>query len=109
MLQIAIPSFIPKTAFKAPAGSGAVACRIASVVIDVENKEGIGSAQYEIIYKLNRNKTEAQNIIQELPMLKGTLLVTGMCLEYIVDRYKRTVPTKDKLFKPSQIIYAVHH
>src|SRR5580693_4009881 len=108
-VQIAIPSFIPKTAFKAPAGSGAVACRIASVVIDVENKEGIGSAQYEIIYKLNRNKTEAQNIIQQLPMPKGSLLVTGMCLEYFVDRYKRTAPTKDKLFKPSQIIYAAHH
>jgi hypothetical protein len=108
-IQIAIPSFIPKTAFKAPPGADAVICRIASVVIKVENKEEIGSAQSEITYKLDRNKTEAQNIIQELPMLKGTLLVTGMCLEYIVDRYKRTVPTKDKLFKPSQIIYAVHH
>jgi hypothetical protein len=107
-IQIAIPSFIPKTSFKVPPGAGAVICRIASVVINVEKKEEIGSAQNEIIYKLDRNKTEAQNIIQELSMPKGTLLVTGMCLEYIVDRDKRTVPTKDKLFKPSQIIYAVY-
>jgi hypothetical protein len=108
-IQIAIPSFIPKAAVKAPAGADAVIFRIASVVIKVENKEEIGSAQNEIVYKLDRNKTEVQNIIQELPMPKGTLLVTGMCLEYIVDRYKRTVPTKDKLFKPSQIIYAVYN
>jgi hypothetical protein len=75
----------------------------------VENKEKIGSAQNEITYKLDRNKTEAQNIIQELPMHKGTLLVTGMCLEYLVSRGQRIATTKDKLFKPSQIIYAVHH
>jgi hypothetical protein len=108
-IKIVIPSFIPKTAFKAPPGADAVICRIASVVIKVENKEEIGSAQNEIIYKLDRIKTESQNIIQELPMLKGTLLVTGMCLEYIEDRYNRTVPTKNKLFKPSQIIYAVYN
>jgi hypothetical protein len=108
-IQIAIPSFIPKTSFKTPAGAGAVVCRIASVVIDVENKKELGSAQSEIIYQLDRNKTEAQNIIQELPMAKGSLLVTGMCLEYFVERSKRSVPTKDKLFKPSQIIYAVYN
>jgi hypothetical protein len=108
-IQIAIPSFIPKTSFKTPPGADAVICKIASVVIKVENKEEIGSAQNVITYKLDRNKTESQNIIQELPMLKVTLLVTGMCLEYFEDRYKRTIPTKNKLFKPSQIIYAVYN
>ncbi len=108
-IQIAIPSFIPKTSFKVPAGTGAVVCRIASVVIDVENKKELGDAQSEIIYQLDRNKIEARNIIHELPMPKGSLLVTGMCLEYLVERSKRSVPTKDKLFKPSQIIYAVYN
>ena len=75
----------------------------------MENKEELGSAQSEINYKLDRNKTEAQNIIQKLPMLKGTLLVTGMCLEYLVSRGQRIAPTNDKLFRPSQIIYAVYH
>jgi hypothetical protein len=108
-IQIAIPSFIPKTSFKAPAGTGAVVCRIASVVIDVEGKKNIGNAQNEIIFKLDRDKTEPQNIIQVLPMSKDSLLITGMCLEFLVAQYRRTVPTKDKLFKPSQIIYAVYH
>lgn len=107
-IQIAIPSFIPRTSFKVPAGTGTIVCRIASVVIDVEDKKDIGNAQDEVIYKLDRNKTETQNIIQELPMPKGSLLVTGMCLEYLVERNRRTVPTNDKLFKPSQIIYAVY-
>jgi hypothetical protein len=108
-IQIEIPSFVPKTSFKAPPGANAVICRIASVVIKVENKEEMGRAQNEITYKLDKNKTESQNITQELPMLKGTLLVTGMCLEYIEDRHKRTVPMKNKLFKPSQIIYALYN
>ena len=108
-IQIAIPSFIPKNSFKVPAGTDIVVCRIASVVIDVEDKKDIGSAQNEIIYKLDRNKTDAQKIIQELPMPKGSLLVTGMRLEYFVDRYSRNVPTKDKLYKPSQIIYSVYN
>lgn len=108
-IQIAIPSFIPKTSFKTPAGAGAVVCRIASVVIDVENKKELRSAQSEIVYQLDRNKVETRNIIHELPMPKGSLLVTGMCLEYLVERSKRSVPTNDKLFKPSQIIYAVYN
>jgi hypothetical protein len=106
-ILIAIPSFIPKTSFKAPTGAGAVICKIASVVIDVEDKKELGRAQSEIIYTLDRNKTEAQNIIHALPIPKGSLLVTGMCLEYVVEQYKRMVPTKDKLFKPSQIIYSL--
>jgi hypothetical protein len=108
-IQIAIPSFIPISAFKAPASTAAVVCRIASVVIDVENKKEIGSAQNEISYTLDQNEVAAQNIIQELPMPAGSLLVTGMCLEYIVVRQQRRVPTNDKLFKPSEIIYAVHN
>lgn len=108
-VQIAIPSFIPKTSFKVPSGAGAVACRIATVVIDIEDKKEIGNAQNEIIYKLDRNKVEAENIIQELSMPQGSLLVTGMCLKYFVDRYKRTLPTKDKLYKPSQIVFAVYN
>jgi hypothetical protein len=108
-IQIAIPSFIPKSAFRTPAGASAVICKIASVVIDIENKEELGSDKNEISYELDQNRVPAQKIIQELPMPAGSLLITGMCLEYIVNRQQRTVPTNDKLFKPSQIIYAVYN
>ncbi len=108
-IQIAIPSFIPKTSFKVPAGAGDVVCRIASVVIDLEKKEELGSVQNEISYHIDNNKVEAQSFIQELPMPKGSLLLTGMCLDFVVTRNRRVVMTKDKLFKPSQIIYAVYY
>ena len=78
-------------------------------MIDVENKVELGAAKNEISYTLDQNKVLAQNIIQELPMPRGSLLVTGMCLEYFVDRYKNIVQTEDKIFQPSQIIYSVHH
>jgi hypothetical protein len=108
-VQISIPSFIPMSAFKAPALASSVACRIASVVIDVEKKKEIGRAQDEIIYALDQKKVAAQKIIQELPMPPGSLLVTGLCLEYFTTRMHQRVPTTKKLYKPSHIIYAVHN
>jgi hypothetical protein len=108
-IQIAIPAFIPKSAFKSPAGVSAIICKIASVVIDIENKKELGSAKNEINYALDQNKVPAQKIIQDLPTPANSLLVTAMCLEYIVNRYQRVVPTKDKLFKPSQIIFSVYN
>jgi hypothetical protein len=108
-IQIAIPSFIPKSAFRAPARASSVVCRIASVVIDVEKKKEIGSAQDEISYTLDQKKVAAQKIIQELSMPAGSLLVTGLCLKYFTKRDQIMVPTTDKLYKPSQFIYAVHN
>ena len=108
-IQITIPAFIPKAAFKSPAGISAIICKIASVVIDIENKKELGSAKNEISYALDQNRVPLQKIIQDLPTPAGSLLVTAMCLEYIINRYQRAVPTKDKLFKPSQIIYSVYN
>jgi hypothetical protein len=108
-IQIAIPSFIPKSAFRAPAKASSVMCRIASVVIDVEKKKEIGTAQNEISYTLDQQKVAAQKIIQELPMPVGSLLITALCLEFCTTHMHRKVPTNNKLYKPCQIIYAVHN
>jgi hypothetical protein len=108
-IQIAIPAFIPETDFKAPARTAIVVCSIVSVVIDLVNKKEIGSAQNEISFTMDKNKVDAQNIIQELPMPKGSLLVTGMSLTFSIVRRQLTVPTKDKLYQPAQIIYSVYH
>lgn len=89
--------------------ANAVICRIASVAIDVENKKEMGNAQNEISCTLDKNEVAAHNIIQELPMKAGSLLVIGMCLEYFVIRNQQKVQTNEKLFRPSQIIYAVYN
>ncbi len=108
-LQIVIPSFIPKSSFKAPPRTTTVVCKIASVVIDIENKKEIGTAQNEISYSMDINRVAAENIIQNLPMPKGSLVVTGMCLEFSITKRQISKPTKDKLYRPSQIIYAVYN
>ena len=78
-------------------------------MIDVEKKKEIGTAKNEISYTLDHKKVEAQKIIQELPMPAGSLLITALCLEFCTTRMNQMVPTNDKLYKPSQIIYAVHN
>ena len=108
-IQIAIPSFIPKSAFRSPAKANAVICRIASVVIDVENKKAVGNAQNEISYTLDQEKVAVQKIIQELPMPAGSLLITALCLDFSTTRNQLRIPTNDKLYKTSQVIYAVHN
>ena len=108
-IQIAIPSFIPKSAFRPPKKASSVICKIASVVIDIEKKKDIGAAKNEISYTLDQKKVEAQKIIQELPMPAGSLLITALCLEFCTTYGDQKIPTKDKLYKPSQIIYAVHN
>ena len=108
-IQIAIPSFVPKSGFRGPKKASSVVCRIASVVIDVEKKIDIGTAKNEISYTLDQKKVEAQKIIQELPMPAGSLLITALCLEFCTSIGDNRIPTNDKLYKPSQIIYAVHH
>lgn len=107
-LQIKIPSFVPKTSFIAPARTTNIVCKIASVVIDVKNKVEIASVTNKISYVMDKNKVESQAIVQDLPMPKGSLLVTGMCLEFSISQRQTAVPTKDKLFQPSQIVYAVY-
>ena len=108
-IQIVIPSFIPKSAFRAPAKANSVTCRIASVVIDVENKKEVGNAQNEVSYTLDRKKVAAQKIIQELPMPAGSLLITALCLDFFSTKNQLRIPTNDKLYKTSQVIYAVHN
>ncbi len=107
-LQISVPSFIPKTSFIAPPRTSNIVCKIASVVIDLKNKIEIASCINEISYTMDKNKVDNEVITQLLPMPKGSLLVTGMCLEFAISQRQQLVPTKDKLFQPSQIIYAVY-
>jgi hypothetical protein len=108
-LQIMIPSFVPKTSFIAPGRTTNIVCKMATVVIDVKNKVEIASAINKIAYVMDKNKVDGQVIVQDLPMPKGSLLVTGMCLEFSTPQRQTSVPTKDKLFQPSQIIYAVYN
>ena len=108
-LQIVIPSFVPKTSFVAPGRTSNIVCKIASVVIDVKNKAEIASATNRISYVMDKNKVDSQIIVQDLPMPKGSLIITGMCLEFSISQRQTLVTTKDKLFQPSQIIYAVYY
>ena len=66
-IQIAIPSFIPKAAFKSPAGTSAIICKIASVVIDIENKKELGSAKNEISYALDQNRVPPKKLSRICP------------------------------------------
>ncbi len=109
LIKLSIPSFIPNEAFVMPEDTAEIVCRIASVSVDVENKKVVDKAINEIRYKPDANKVAAHQIFQEVDMPPGSLLVTGMSLEFLVRKYHRIDPTNEKAFKPSQIILTAYH
>jgi hypothetical protein len=104
MLEIWIPAFIPKQAIIAPPEAVEAICRIATVVIDINNIKSLGKHRAEIIYALDDNEAPGQTIPVELPMPKGSLVVTGLSLVYASDKDDTRNIVTDNAFLPSKII-----
>jgi hypothetical protein len=107
-LQIIIPTLTPKKSFQAPAHTADVVCKIATVVIDVENKTELYSYTKDLIFPYNDMEVAGQTIIQELPPPNKFLILTGIAIEYLVIEYKNKKGTTDKMYQPSEIVHAMY-
>jgi hypothetical protein len=103
-LEIWVPAFIPKQAIIAPPEAIEIICRIATTVIDINNIKMIGRFKVEIIYSLDDNEAPGQTIPVEIPMPKGSLVVTGLSLVYAVNEDDTRNIVTDNAFLPSKII-----
>jgi hypothetical protein len=108
ILQIDIPTLTPKRSFQAPTNTEDVVGKIATVVIDVENKTMVYSFTKEIIFPFNNTEVAGQTIMQQLPPPNKFLLLTGMAIEYLVVNYDKKNGTTDKNFTPSAIVHAMY-
>lgn len=108
LLEIKIPSLVPKETFFLPDGAEEVICKIATTVIDISNIASIGQYATEVNYLLNDQEVAEQTISIELPMPEGSIIVTGLGLVYTQDKYFRKHIIADNSFLPSKIIHSMY-
>ncbi len=107
-MQVKIPAFTPKKTFEAPAGSISVICKVSMASVDVESGKLLGATYQEIGYDLDEEPVSAQTLSVNLPTPKGSLLVTGMKLDYIKSNNDNPQPNTNKAYMPSEIMSAIY-
>jgi hypothetical protein len=108
LMQVRIPAFIPNKAFEAPINSVSVKCKIAMAAIDVKSGTLLGKSFNEIHFDLDSKSVAAQTLPVNLPTPKGSLIVTGMKLDYLKSNNDYIQPNTNKAYMPSEIVDAIY-
>ncbi len=108
LLQVKIPGFTTNKAFEAPVNSVSVICKVAMAAIDVKSGTLLGKSYNEIHFDLDSKPVAAQTLAANLPTPKGSLIVTGMKLDYIKSINDHQQPNTNKAFMPSEIVDAIY-
>src|SRR5450432_923690 len=86
MIELIIPEFRPLESIIAPSHTVKILCRIAVGACDMTNNRGTGSFYTELQFQYNDTLVEEQRIAMKLPAAKGSLVVTGISLLYILSK-----------------------
>jgi hypothetical protein len=108
VVQIKIPAFVPVDQLKAPAGTVDVICKIATVVIDMENTTKVDKATNKISFLYNNDEVSEQTIVQNLKQADKNLIITGLSLEYYTSDDDHILPPENQHHMPAEIIHAVY-
>jgi hypothetical protein len=107
-LQLTIPAFIPQKDISAPAGTVSVTCTISAGGFD--RATGITTGGYSTSLHFDYTDTEiAEQIVSlPMPMQPGSVLVTGISLQYNEIKNGGVVPINKKAFIPAGIVSAMY-
>jgi hypothetical protein len=108
LVQIKIPAFVPVESIVAPSSSVSVICRIATGICDVASARAMGSSSTELVFDYNSKQVAAQTITLNLPTPKGSLVVTGVSLEYKISKNGYIQNNSNKAYMPTGIVHAVY-
>ncbi len=106
LVEINIPAFVPKQSIKAPAGTSSVICTIATGVSDVSKSSDLGSFSTQLIFNYDDIPVAGQTIPMQLPTPGGSLIVTGISLEYRISKKRHIASNKNADFMPAEIVDA---
>jgi hypothetical protein len=107
-IQIKIPAFVPTEVIKAPKDTASVVCRIAISVSDVADAFPIGRDATELIIEYNNKLVSAQTLSFKLNTHKGSLVATGISLEYKIAKDGYLAKNTNRNYMPSEIVHAVY-
>jgi hypothetical protein len=108
MLQIKIPSFVPAKNIKAPAGTVSVKCNIATGGYHLKNGGETGSFSTSLNFNYNDKPVPAQILSLPTPTPPGSLIVTGVSLEYYFNKNGHLQKSTNKAFMPAGIVKAMY-
>jgi hypothetical protein len=108
LVEFKIPAFVPAESFKAPAHAATVICRITAASVDLSKGVPLGSFSTELVFDYNREPVAGQTISMILPTPKGSLIVTGISLSYMIDKKNHKASSSNKSYIPAGIVDAVY-
>jgi hypothetical protein len=68
----------------------------------------MGSSATELIFKYNEKNVAAKSISIKLPTPKGTLIVTGASLTYMIIKNGYEQKNSNKSYMPAGIVHAMY-
>jgi len=108
MLQMRIPAFVPSKNILAPAGTVSVKCNIATGGYHLKSGTGTGGFSISLNFNYNDEPVPARIISLPTPTPSGSLIVTGVSLEYYFTKNGQLQKSMNKAFMPAGIVKAMY-
>jgi hypothetical protein len=108
VLQIKIPAFVPAKNILAPAGTVSVKCNIATGGYHLKSGTGTGGFSTSLNFNYDDEPVRWQTISLPTPTRSGSLIVTGVSLEYYFTKSGQLQKTMNKAFVPAGIMKAMY-
>ena len=106
LVELRIPAFVPAKSIKAPTGTCTVICKIATGSCNISTGSALGSFSTELSFDYNDKPVAGQTISMKLPTPKGSLIVIGISLEYMITKKTHTAINTDTEYMPAGIVDA---
>ena len=108
ILQIQIPAFTPKSTISSPAHTKLVTLKIAAAAFNPETCIATGSDSLDLQFNYDRKKIKEQTVSFHFPIAKGSLILAGASLDYIILKNRNHQANRDKAFMPAALIAAMY-
>lgn len=103
-LQLNIPAFVPAKNMSAPAGTVSVKCHISAGSFDRATGMATGGYAASLHFGYNPIEIPSQVVSLPMPMQPGSVIMTGISLQYNTIKNGHEVPVNKKAFMPAGIV-----
>lgn len=108
LLQIRIPAFVPSKNIIAPAGTVSVKCNIATAGYHLVHEAATGGFSTSLDFDYNDDPVAEQILSLPTPTSQGSLIATGVSLEYYFNKNGHLQKSTNKAFMPAGIVKAMY-
>ena len=108
LLELKIPAFVPMKKMSAPIGTIKVKCDIAVAGFNMESGEPGDGISTSIFYDFNEVEVAQRIVPLPVTTTPGSLVVTAICLQFMITSIMDLEQMKEKGFIASQVVSAMY-